>query len=127
MNLSFILTFFLCLLINLFPDVFLKLYGRDISFTNDAIPVIRMVTVGMLGMSIATIWLNAVTGTGNTRINLLIEIAAITIYTIYIWLVLKIWNLSLVWAWASELLYWASLFVFSFLYIRSGRWKKKVI
>lgn len=127
MKLSFVFTFFLCLLINLFPDIFLKIYGRDISFTSDAIPVIRMVTIGMLSMSIATIWLNAVTGTGNTRMNLLIEIAAIIIYTIYIWLALKVWNLSLVWAWASELLYWVSLFTFSFLYIRSGRWTKKVI
>ncbi len=127
MSLSFVFTFFLCLLINLFPDVFLKVYGRDINFTRDAIPVIRMVTVGMLSMSIATIWLNAVTGTGNTRMNLLIEIAAITIYTAYIWLALRVWNLSLVWAWASELLYWASLFTLSYLYIRSGRWRKKVI
>ncbi|HWR32711.1 MAG TPA: MATE family efflux transporter [Chitinophagaceae bacterium] len=127
MNLSFVLTFFLCLLINIFPDIFLKIYDRDISFTYDAIPVIRMVTAGMLSMSIATIWLNAVTGTGNTRINLLIEIAAITIYTLYIWLALKVWNLSLVWAWASELLYWASLFTLSFLYIRSGKWRKKVL
>ena len=127
MILSFVLTFFLCLLINVIPEIFLKVYGRDISFTTDAIPVIRMVTIGMLSMSIATIWLNAVTGTGNTRINLLIEIAAITIYTIYIWLALKVWNLSLVWAWASELIYWVSLFILSFFYIRSGRWKRKVI
>lgn len=127
MKLSFILTFFLCLLINLLPGTFLQVYGRDVSFVHDAIPVIRIVTVGMLSMSIATIWLNAVTGTGNTRINLIIEIAAISIYSAYIWLVLKVWNLSLVWAWASELLYWVSLFTFSFLYIRSGRWKKKVI
>jgi MATE family multidrug resistance protein len=126
-KLSFLFTLGLCILVNLFPDIFLSVYGRDETFIADAIPVIRMVSIGLLGMSIATIWLNAVTGTGNTRINLAIEIVAILLYTIYIYLVLKVWHLSLVWAWASELIYWACLFSLSFLYIKSGRWKHKVI
>jgi MATE family multidrug resistance protein len=125
--LSFVFTFFLCLLINLFPEIFLGIFHFNNELIGEAIPVIRIVTAGMLAMSVATVWLNAVTGTGNTRINLLIEIAAIIIYSIYIWLVLDVWKLSLVWAWSSELLYWTSLFTLSFLYIRSGKWRKKVI
>jgi Na+-driven multidrug efflux pump len=127
MLLSFSFTFFLCLLINFFPNLFLSVFNFNTEFIGEAIPVIRIVTAGMLGMSIATVWLNAVTGTGNTRINLLIEIVAITIYCVYIWIVLDVWKLSLVWAWSSELLYWASLFTLSFLYIRSGKWREKVI
>ena len=127
MLLSFCFTAFLCLLLNLFPDIFLSVFGRDKTFIAEAIPVIRIVSIGVLCMSVATVWLNAVTGTGNTRINLLIEIVTISIYTIYIWMVLKVWNLSLVWAWGSELLYWSVLFTLSFLYIRSGKWKKKII
>jgi multidrug resistance protein, MATE family len=126
-KLSFAFTLFLCVLINVFPDLFLSVFGRDASFTADAIPVLRTVTVGILGMSVATVWLNSVTGTGNTRINLIIELIAIFLYTIYIYLVLKVWDMSLVWAWASELLYWSILFILSFLYLRSGRWKNKVI
>jgi multidrug resistance protein, MATE family len=127
MLLSFGLTFFLCLLINIFPDLFLSVFHFNKDFIGEAIPVIRIVTIGMLSMSIATVWLNAVTGTGNTRVNLLIEIIAITIYFIYIWLMLDVWKLSLVWAWSSEFLYWVLLFAFSFLYIRSGKWRKKII
>ena len=125
--LSFSLTLSLCIILNLFPHLFLSVFGRDETFISDAIPIIRIVSVGVLFMSIATVWLNAVTGTGNTRVNLFIEIAAILFYSIYVWLVLKVWGLSLAWAWMSELLYWTVLFVLSFFYIRSGRWKKKVI
>jgi multidrug resistance protein, MATE family len=127
MLLSFCFTAFLCLLLNLFPDIFLSVFGQGKTFVAEAIPVIRIVSLGVLCMSVATVWLNAVTGTGNTKINLLIEIITITLYSIYIWIVLKVWNLSLVWAWGSELLYWIVLFILSFLYIRSGKWKKKVI
>ena len=123
MWLSFAFTFFLCSLINIFPDLFLNIYGRDESFTKEAIPVIRMVSVGILIMSFATVWLNAVTGTGKTRVNLAIEIVAIILYTAYIYLVLRVWNLGLVWAWGSEIVYWTTLFSLSYWYIRGGRWK----
>jgi MATE family multidrug resistance protein len=127
MWLSIGFTSLLCLLINIFPHLFLSVYGRDHAFVEDAIPVIRMVTAGMIVMSFATVWLNAVTGTANTKMNLAIEVIAILIYTLYIYLVLKVFNMGLIWAWASEMLYWGVLFVLSFLYIRGGSWKKKEI
>ncbi len=125
--LSFSFSFLLCLLINVFPHLFLSVYGRERSFVNDAIPVIRMVTFGILIMSFAAVWLNAVTGTANTKVNLIIEIIAIIFYTLYIFLTMKVFNGGLIWAWASELLYWGMLFTLSFFYIKSGKWKNKVI
>ncbi|MBK9570361.1 MAG: MATE family efflux transporter [Chitinophagaceae bacterium] len=127
MWLSIGFTFLLCLLLNIFPHMFLSVYGRDPGFVDDTIPVIRMVTCGMMVMSFATVWLNAVTGTGNTKINLAIEVIAIILYSLYVYLVLKVFNGGLIWAWASEVLYWSILFILSFLYIQSDRWKKKVI
>ncbi len=126
-KLSFGFTATLCLLINIFPDIFLTLYGRDEGFMNEAIPVIRIVSVGLLFMSIATVWLNGVTGTGNTKINLGIEIVAIVLYSVYIYFILHVWRLSLVWAWSSEMLYWLILFTLSFLYLKKGNWRDKVI
>ncbi len=127
MKLSAGFTFILCLLVNIFPGLFLSIYGREEGFNADAIPVIRIVSAGIMLMSVATVWLNSVTGTGNTKVNLAIEIITILAYTLYIYLALRVWNLGLVWAWASELIYWGILFTLSFLYLRSGRWKKKVI
>lgn len=127
MMLSAGFTFFLCIIINIFPELFLSVFQFNNEFVGEAIPVIRIVSAGLICMSVATTWLNAVTGTGNTRINLFIEIAAILIYCIYIWLIMDVLKLSLAWAWTSEILYWALLFTFSFFYMRSGKWRKKVI
>jgi Na+-driven multidrug efflux pump len=127
MKLSILFTLSLCLIINLLPGIFLSIYSKDPTFVTDSIPVLRTVTIGIALMSIATVWLNAVTGTANTKINLAIEIVTIGLYCIYIWLVLNVFDLGLIWAWASEILYWGVLFILSFFYIRSGRWKKKVI
>jgi multidrug resistance protein, MATE family len=118
----------LCLFIglNIWPEWFLSFYGQSEGFIQDAIPVIRVVSVALLMMSFATIWLNAVTGTGNTRVNLLIELITIIIYCLYVYLVLEYWKLPITWGWGSEIVYWFSMFSMAFYYIRSGRWKNTV-
>ncbi|HWB94898.1 MAG TPA: MATE family efflux transporter [Puia sp.] len=113
--------------LNCFPSVFLSVYGQDVAFTQTAIPVIRIVSCALIMMSFSTVWLNAVTGTGNTRVNLLIETITILFYCIYVWLTLEHWKMSIVVGWMSEWLYWLSLFTMSFTYIRSGAWRGKVI
>jgi Na+-driven multidrug efflux pump len=115
------------MLLNLFPQVFLSVYGQDRSFTEAAIPVIRVISLALIMMSFSTIWLNAVAGTGNTRVNLLIELITILFYCLYVYFVLERWKLSILYGWMSEWVYWISIFIFSWLYIKSGRWKGKVI
>jgi Na+-driven multidrug efflux pump len=127
MKLSFIASVLMFLLFNIYAKDLLSFFHLSGDFVTEAIPVLRMVTAATLLMSISVVWLNAVTGTGNTRVNLIIEAVTIFLYLIYIYFVLEVFHLSLVWAWASEIIYWISLFTMSFIYIRSGRWKGKVI
>jgi len=113
--------------LNLMPELFLSFYGQGDEFINEAIPVVRIVSLALMMMSIGTIWLNAVTGTGNSQVNLLIEFITIVIYSVYVYVVLEYWNMPITWGWASEWVYWISMFSMAFFYIRSGRWKGKVI
>lgn len=115
----------MCLLVNIFPSQFFRLFGQGQEFVEQGIPVLRVVTVGLMIMSIANIWLNGVTGTGKTRVNLGIEIIAIIIYFIYTWYFMKTNYISLAWAWSNELVYWSSIFVLSFAFLKSGMWKTK--
>ncbi len=123
MKLSFTATFIMAGLLNIFSHQFLIMFGQDNQFVEEAIPVLRVTSIAMLGMSISTVWLNAVTGTGRTKINLLIEVAAIIFYIFYIYLVMVKWKLSLTMAWTNELVYWAVIFAIAFWYIKSGRWR----
>jgi Na+-driven multidrug efflux pump len=127
MKISLGFSFVVAVLINLFPGQLLAIFGQDEIFKNAAIPVVRIVTIAMLFMSIAVVWLNAITGTGNSRTTLLIEFITISLYCIYVYLVLEKYHLSIAVGWASEWLYWVSIFGFSWWYIRSGKWRGKVI
>ena len=126
-RISFLFALVLASLVNIFPGLLLSVFGQDEEFINAAIPVIRVVTSAMLLMSISVVWLNAVTGTGSSRYTFYIELITIILYSIYVYLVLEHFNLSIVYGWMSEWLYWISLFILSWLYIRSGKWKSKVI
>lgn len=125
--LSFGFCFIMVSILNLFPDAFFKLFGQDAGFVTAGIPVIRIVSLGLLFMSIANIWLNGVTGTGKTKVNLIIEIVAITFYLLYTWYFMKLNYISLAVAWSNEFIYWTSIFLMAALYLRTGKWKTKEI
>ncbi len=116
-----------CLLLNLFPEIFLSVFGQGDEFVAAALPVLRVVSAAMILMSFSIITLSAVTGSGNTRVTFYIELFAIIMYCIYVYLVSEYYFLPIKFGWMSEWLYWLCLFVPSLLYIRSGHWKKKVI
>jgi multidrug resistance protein, MATE family len=121
------ISLFIFLVLNLVPEFFLSFYSQGDEFVAEAVPIVRIVSVALLMMSVGTIWLNAVTGTGNTRVNLMIELVTIVIYCLYVFLVLEHWNLSIGWGWGSEWVYWISMFTMAFFYMRSGKWKDKKI
>ena len=116
-----------CLLLNLFPYAFLSVYGQSDEWVHDAIPVVRIVSSALVMMSFSVVCVSAVTGTGNTKVSLLIEFITIIMYCTYVWLVLERFNLSVATGWMSEWIYWGAMFIMSVIYLRSGKWKGKVI
>lgn len=115
------------IILNLVPHWFLGFYGQGPEFIAEAIPVVRIVSVALLMMSVGTVWLNSVTGTGNTIVNLTIESITIIVYCAYVYIVLEYLNLPITWGWISEWVYWISMFSMAYFYMRSGKWKNKTI
>jgi Na+-driven multidrug efflux pump len=116
-----------CLVLNAIPHLFFSIYGQSEDFIKGAIPVMHVVSAALVIQPVAAVWLNAVVGTGNSKINLYTETLAIMLYSLYVWLVLEKLHLSIVIGWMSEWLYWIVLFIPSFLYMRSSKWKNKKI
>jgi multidrug resistance protein, MATE family len=124
---SFSIALLIVIVLNIWPEWFLSFYSQNDEFITEGIPVIRIVSVALLMMSFSTIWLNAVTGTGNTVVNLRIEFITVIIYSVYTYLVLEYWNLPITWGWGSEWVYWISMFSMGYFYMKSNKWKNKKI
>lgn len=126
-KLSLGITCIFVLLLNIAPGLLMKAYGQDDAFITAAIPVARIISIGLLIMSVGTVLMNAVVGTGNSRFNLFTELFAISLYVVYVFLVLEYFSLGINFGWMSEWLYWTSLLLPSLWYMRSMRWKGKAI
>ncbi|ACU63639.1 MATE family efflux transporter [Chitinophaga pinensis] len=116
-----------CILVNLFPYNILRIYTTDMQLIGDAIPSVRIITLSTLLMAISGVVLSAVTGTGNTKINLGIEFAAVVGYLLYCNIVVEQWRSPLYVAWLADFFYWTIIFVLCFFYLRSEKWKSKSI
>lgn len=126
-KLSLIASVVQCSILILLGREYLHLFTQDEALVNMALPSLYIISVGTIVMSMSTVMFNGIVGTGNTRVNLLIEIGCVASYLTYCFIVIQDLRLGLTWAWGSEFVYWTSLFVTGFLYLRSGRWKGKMV
>jgi putative MATE family efflux protein len=106
-----------------FADTTLLIYSRDIGLIADTIPSLRVVAGSMFVFSLALIVYRAITGIGRTKSALLIEIGSISIYMLYTWYVGVVIKASLPVVWASEFVYFGTMFLISFLFLRFAKWE----
>jgi len=111
----------------LLPELMLSIYTNDTSIISGAIPVLYVITGSMLFFSVTYILFSAVSGTGNTRMSLLIELGTLIIYlfTTY-WIGIRL-EAELPIVWCSEFIYFGVMGILSFLYLKYGNWQLKKI
>lgn len=117
----------IALLFSLFPIEILSIYTD--------IPELREASVGALWMMCASflfqipghVCFQSVSGTGNTRTALLLEMSTLTIYVIYITYTVFYLKCNVAFCWTSEMVYSITIFLFCFFYLRRGTWQGKRI
>jgi multidrug resistance protein, MATE family len=120
-------TAILCAALQLFSHSFLSIYTSDQELIQYAVPSLRIIMVAAMLIAVSTILFNSVVGTGNTVVNLTMEALAIAVYVVYCYYFIYVRQSPLYICWSSEFVYWGSLLIVSFLYLRSGKWKNKQI
>jgi len=116
-----------CVVLLAFSHEFLSFYSDDLSLVAFSIPSLRVIVIATLVMSIATVIFNGVVGTGNTLVNLVVEVTCVGIYLVYCYFIIRVHHSPLYLCWGSEFVYWGCLLVFSTAYLKTGRWKNKEI
>ncbi|MDD2797473.1 MAG: MATE family efflux transporter [Bacteroidales bacterium] len=126
-RLAMIIVLPLAIFIVFFPTYFIRIYTDDITLVNDTVAPLLVLTSSLLLAALGSMFFNAMSGTGNTKSALGIELISIVLYLIYMWVLIFQLQASVAWCWTTEHLYWTILFIFSFWYLRKGSWKGKVI
>lgn len=112
------------ILIALFPSLVLRIYTDNIDLVRDAIPSLWVMLSSYLLAVPAFIYFFSVSGTGNTRSALLIEMGSIFLYVLFIYYI-AIWrHADVAVCWTAEHVYDTLIFS-SFFYLWKGKWRNK--
>ncbi len=111
----------------LIPSLLISVYTSDQELVKQTVPSFYVIMSALLLFSFSSILFNGVSGTANTATALLIEVVTIVVYLIVAYILAVVLRLSIEQVWASEYVYFLVLGGLSYLYLKSGRWKKKKV
>ena len=121
-TLSFLISLIMIIAGLLLPRIFLGINSSDQQLVIDSIPSFQVLMLATLIFSISSILLNAITGSGNTKDALYIELIAIAFYLTYIYLSVIELHLSIEIIWGSEVMYWILIGILSWRILRKRKW-----
>lgn len=101
----------------------LGIYTTDAALIAQTLATLRVVALASLSQAMGFVMLNAVSGTGRTRVSLVIEMLTLSIYMAYTYAATVGLRLQLPAVWCSEFIYGTLLALGAWLYLRSGRWR----
>lgn len=77
--------------------------------------------------ALGTVAFNSISGTGNTKAALVLEMVTMCIYIAAMFWVVIYKQMSVAWCWTVEYFYWGPLLVFSVIYLTKAKWQNKRI
>jgi putative MATE family efflux protein len=111
----------------LYPEWALSIYTSNPELIRNSIPSLHVILLLLPVLAIGSIFFQSISGTGNTRSALGIEITTLTLYCIWMWFVAIYLKAPLYICWTTELIYYLFIGIFSFIYIKRGKWQNKEI
>lgn len=100
---------------------------EDVSLIPESVTPLLVVVFALPICSLSTVIFNSISGTGNTRAALQLEIITLVSYVLYMYWIVIYKSASVAVCWTVEYVYWGGLLLFSFLYLRYAKWQHKVV
>ena len=126
-GLCFIALIPLWIITYLAPELLLRIYTDNVSLLNSSIPSLFVLASCYILAVPGAVLFNAVSGTGNTRSALAIELSMLVFYVAYIWFVIIGMKVDVMYSWFSEHIYWGTMLLFTYIYLKKAKWQLKKI
>lgn len=126
-RLSFLIMTVFVAVICAFPQAIISVYTSDPSLIAASVPSLYVIAAAMLLSSVSNIAFNGVSGTGNTRSALGLELITLFFYCTYLYWVGMVLKMPVHICFTTELIYYVFLLVLSFFYLKKGGWRNKKI
>ena len=111
----------------LFPDLILRIYTDMPDLRDASIPSLWVLCAAYVVLVPANVYFQSVSGTGNTRTALAMELCVLTIYVAYATYFILYLKMDIAFAWTTESVYGIFILLFCYWYMKKGNWQKKKI
>lgn len=126
-NMSFFIMVGCVVLCVLFPQVILSVYTNEEALLHESVSALYVVCGAMLISSMANVYFNGISGTGNTQAALVLEIFVQTFYALYIIVVGMVFQAPVDVCFTTELIYYTLMLTASLVYLKKAQWQNKKI
>lgn len=109
------------------PEAILSIYTNEAALIAESVSSIYVISGAMLISSVCLVFFNGMSGTGNTRSALAIELVTLSIYCVYIYIVGMRLRLPVSICFTVEGIYFTVLLILSAIYLKKATWQNKKI
>lgn len=126
-QLCFLITMPITVAIFVFPEVFTRIYTDYDSLIRDSALTIRVALSSLVISVPGFILFQTISGTGNTRTALLLDLGPMVFTCLFIYGVIYHLRMDVAICWLNEHLYWFCILLISWVYMQKADWKSKKI
>ena len=110
-----------------FPGSILSVYTNEEALLVESVSALYVVCGAMLIASLANVYFNGISGTGNTQAALVLEIFVQVFYALYIIVVGMVIQAPVDVCFTTEVIYYVLMLGFSLIYLKKAKWQNKKI
>ena len=114
----------LCLI---FPRALLSIYTGEEALITESMSALYVICIAVLVSAVANIYLNGISGTGNTQAALIVEGATLAFYAIYIIMVAWVFRAPVSICFTTEIVYYGLMLTASIIYFKKAKWQNKKV
>lgn len=110
-----------------FPGSILSVYTNEEALLVESVSALYVVCVAMLIASLANVYFNGISGTGNTQAALVLEVFVQVFYALYIIVVGMVIQAPVDVCFTTEVIYYVLMLGSSLIYLKKAKWQNKKI
>ena len=110
-----------------FPGSVLSVYTNEEALLVESVSALYVVCGAMLIASLANVYFNGISGTGNTQAALVLEVFVQVFYALYIIVVGMVIQASVDVCFTTEVIYYVLMLGSSLIYLKKAKWQNKKI
>lgn len=111
----------------LYPETLIRLVNPNEQYVLKSAEILRFVSVSIFLYGFVSVYFQTINGSGNTIFSMSVEMISVVMYLLMAFIFIKILRLDIYWVWSVEYIYFGTIGLLSYLYLKRFNWKKKII